>query len=359
MLKIYGNSGVSITSKIMRKGNYLFIAAAALMVAAINVRADVSVAWTSPPNNSVYPVGTIVTPIGQASASGIVGGTGLDLALVLDSSGSMGIMESGKTRQQWQKEAAIALVNGLPQDSTSVAVIEFDSDANTIKVLTPLNPSKADVIAAINSVDASGGTTIGAGIDKAAAELTGINHTAGRSQVMVVVSDGDSSGTPGENSDAAVTLGVDQIHSVGIPGHSALTMQRIVDGPDDSYGASSDNYGTYTGFDSGDDLNNLIALFSGTGGNLVGIAKVEVTDPNGNTVVVPTDALGNFSAPAWAIKAGAQTWQAKAYDTAGNTDTDNLTLYGQATGVPDGGSTLGLLGIGLLALGRISSRRNN
>ena len=133
--------------------------------------ADVSVAWTAPPNGSGSPVGTCVAPIGQATASGSVGGDGLDLALVLDSSGSMVSVPSGQSKslQVLQREAAIALVNALPEGTTSVTVIEFDEDANTAQVLTALSSDKAAVIAAINSVDANGGTNIGLGIDEAAA----------------------------------------------------------------------------------------------------------------------------------------------------------------------------------------------
>jgi hypothetical protein len=270
----------------------------------------------------------------------------------------------GKTRQQWQREAATALVNALPQDSTSVAVIEFDSDANTVRTLTALNPNKASVISGINSVDASGGTTIGTGIDQAKTELTGSNHTAGRTQVMVVISDGSSSGSPGENADTASLAGVDQIHSVGIPGHSALTMQRIVDGLDDNYAASADNHGTYTGFDSADDLNALVALFAGTGGSLVGLQGVDVTLPDGSVLTGVQDGLGNFIVPAigsWAMLPGANTFTAVATATDGTTASATLTLYGQSgpAGVPDGGSTLLLLSgvlVGLLSFAR--ARKN-
>lgn len=317
-------------------------------------RADVSVAWTSPPNGSIFNVGVLVNPLGQASASGGVGGSGLDLALVLDSSGSMGLVESGKSRQQWQKDAAIALVNALPTATTSVAVIEFDSDASTVRMLSPLTTEKALIIAAINSVDASGGTTIGSGIDLARVQLTGPLHTAGRSQQMVVMSDGESSGLPGENADVAAAAGIDAIHSIGMPGHSALTMQRIVDGPDDSYANAADNYGIYTGVSN---LTALEALFNGTAGNLVGIDHVEITLPNG-TVINPAaiDGLGNFST-SWTMQLGANTFTARAYDTDGNSAVATLTLNGvSGPGVPDAGATAGLLGIGLVALAALRRR---
>lgn len=344
--------------------SFLTLASAVLLTGA-SAFADVSVIWTAPANGTSYPVGTLVNPIGAATASGVIGGSGgLDLALVLDSSGSMTSSNSGKTRQTWQREAAIALVNALPQGSTSVTVIEFDSDANTLRTLTPLVPDKALVIAAINAVDASGGTTIGTGIDRATAELTGANHTAGRNQVMVVISDGASGGSPGENADAAALAGVDQIHSVGIPGHDATTMRRIVDGLDDNFASAADNHGTYTGFSTGDDLNALIGLFSGTGGSLVGLSSVDVTLPDGTVLSGVQDGLGNFTVPtigSWAIQPGANVFTALATATDGSTATATLTLFGQSasTGVPDSGNTLTLLGLAILGLIPITRRFRN
>lgn len=64
--------------------------ASAVLFAGAGAMADVSVVWTAPANGTVYPVGTLVNPVGAATATGSIGGTGgLDLALVLDSSGSM------------------------------------------------------------------------------------------------------------------------------------------------------------------------------------------------------------------------------------------------------------------------------
>ena len=102
--------------------------------------AATAVSWTSPADGSSYPVGTSVSPTGTASGIGLTG-TGLDLALVLDSSSSMGSYVSvggtSQSRAQWQKDAAIALVNNLPDSMTSVAIVEFDYDANLVTGLPP------------------------------------------------------------------------------------------------------------------------------------------------------------------------------------------------------------------------------
>jgi hypothetical protein len=318
--------------------------------------AGASVAWTSPPNGSTYAVGTVVNPTGVASGVGGQAGTGLDLALVLDSSGSM-----GGAGQLAQRNAALALVAALPSATSSVAVVEFDSDANLVLGLTPVSTGLATINAAITSVDASGGTNIAAGISTATAELTGANHIAGRTQVMVVVSDGSTSGAdPGAAADAAIAAGVDNVHSVGIPGHVASQMQNIANGPDNITG-NSDDIGVYTA----GSLDALTALFNGTAGNLVGLTRVDVTLPDGTLLVgVPTDGLGNFALSGWNIQAGANTFTATAYATDGSQASATLTLYGISpnTGgggnsVPDGGTTAALLGFALCSVSFLKKKR--
>lgn len=320
--------------------NKMFAVGAAVLVSSLwsatPAMAAVTASWGSPLNNSVFDAGSVISLTGSANASGIIGGTGLDLALVLDSSGSMGTISSGKSRQAWVREAAAALVNAVPQASTSVSVVEFDSDANLLKGLTPLGTDKAGVLTAINSVDASGGTNIGAGITRATTELTGPNATAGRVQVQVVISDGISSGTPATSAAAAFAAGVDAVHAVGIPGHSAATMQAI----------ATAGHGTYT---NGSDLTALIGLFSGTGGNLVGIDSVDILLNDGTLLDnVGIDGLGNFVLPAVTVFEGINVFKATAYDTLGNSATAELVLIGSAVPEPE---TLALLLAGLAVFG--------
>ncbi len=307
--------------------------------------AATAVSWTSPADGSSYPVGTTVAPTGVASGIGQTG-TGLDLALVLDSSGSMGRYETvgavTQTRAQWQKDAAIALVNNLPDSMTSVAVVEFDRDANLVTMLSPLLTDRAAIIAAINSVDASGGTYIGRGIRVATTELTGAGHTVGRSQQMVVFSDGSTSGTPATDASNALAAGVDAVHSVALPGANISTMQSIA-------GAGN---GTFIDASSSTGIQNLIDLFSGFGGNLVGIDRVDITMPDGTFLgSVALDAFGNFITPDWLMALGANVFNATAYGSDGTSAIATLTLNGTAadTAVPEPG-VLGLLGLGLLGL---------
>lgn len=289
------------------------------------VHAAASVSWLSPADGSSAPVGTNVAPTGIASGVGS-SGDGLDLVLVLDSSGSMGSTSAGQTRQQWQRDAAIALVNSLPAATTSVSIVEFDSDANVVIGLTALTPASniTDIIAAINGVNAGGSTNIPNGINAATAELTGANATAGRSKQMVVISDGATSGSVTTAAQAALVAGVNNIHSVAIPGANISTMQAI----------ATNGNGVFSNFSDPADLANIASVFDGTAGNLVGLDRVEVTLPDGTVITVPTDGLGNFNLADYALELGDNVFSATAFATDGTQATADLTVIGTAVTTP-------------------------
>lgn len=318
------------------------IALAAGLTLAATSQAATSVAWTSPAENSEYTVGTVVNIQGQASANGVIGG-GLDLVLVLDSSGSMqqSATSNGitKTRQQWQRDAAIALVNNLPMGTTSVGVVEFDADANVARVLSPLSGNLAALIAAINGVDAAGATNIPAGITLAASQLTGALHTAGRPQHMIVMSDGETTGNVITATQNALLAGVDSVHSVALPGGSITTMQNI----------ASNGNGTFINATS--NLQALIDVFSGTAGSLVNLDHVDVTLADGTVLHdVATDAFGNFNVNV-NIALGVNTFVADAYGTDGTSASATLHIIGKQPVRVNEASSLGLLALGFIALG--------
>lgn len=287
---------------------------------------DIGTSWLAPPDGSTYLVGTIVNPLGNANASGTTGGTGLDLALVIDDSGSM-----GGTRMATAKAAATALVNGLPTDTSSVAIAGFDSAAHHGIALTPVSTGSSAIISAINGLVAGGGTNIGAGITLGGIDIVA-GHTTGRSKVMVVLSDGQGT----YNSEALTYYNNHGIvtHTVGIEGHNAAQMQTI----------ATHGHGTYT---SGS-VASLISLFNGTGGSLVGLDHVDVQLPNGTWLNnYATDGLGNFTLPNWTMVAGANVFTVNAYGSDSSSATAELTLYGNVVPVPSA-VLLGAMGLGMV-----------
>lgn len=304
--------------------------------------AATSVSWLTPPNGSSYLEGTYVAPVGQASCTGQTGGTGLDLMLVIDVSGSMA--GAGITAA---KDAATALVNALPDNTTQVGIVTFSSSANTVEVLQDLTTNKAGLLSTIAGLGTGGSTAIGSGIAAATSELTSVRAIADHTKMMVVLSDGNNNAgvNPYTAANAAASSNI-TIHTVGIPGHNATTMSEI----------ANIGGGVYTNVTN---LNNLASLFAGTGGNLVGIDHVEITMPNGPSIPsIGTDGLGNFTLPNWAMQLGANEFIATAYCTDGNSASATLTLYG--TGgpgpVPEP-ATMMLFGLGLIGLAGMSRKK--
>jgi Mg-chelatase subunit ChlD len=111
----------------------------------------------------------------------------LDLALTIDSSGSMAWNDPQGLRKSASKTFVDAL---LPQDRA--AVVDFDSFA---RVLQGLTTDKDAVKQAIDRIDDFGGTNIGAGVGLANDVLIDAADPD-RGRVMILLTDGDGSWNP-------------------------------------------------------------------------------------------------------------------------------------------------------------------
>jgi von Willebrand factor type A domain/Bacterial TSP3 repeat len=106
----------------------------------------------------------------------------VDVAFVLDSSGSMGWNDPNGLRQTSAKQFVDAL---LVHDRG--AVIDFDGSAAVVQYLTG---DKAALRAAIDGIDSSGGTDIGVGVNAGLTALAA-NTDPARVQMMILLTDGE------------------------------------------------------------------------------------------------------------------------------------------------------------------------
>lgn len=107
----------------------------------------------------------------------------VDVALIIDSSGSMSWNDPSDLR----KEGAKVFVD-TAQNGDGIAVIDFDEDVVVPWHMTPLTSDRTAVKAAIDTIDSSGSTNIGGGLQAGYDEL--LAGPADHTKAAVILTDG-------------------------------------------------------------------------------------------------------------------------------------------------------------------------
>jgi len=122
-------------------------------------------------------------PAGDALGPAPTSAGSVDVALIIDSSGSMAGNDPGNKRI----DAAKAYLTGLSfLPSDRVAVVDFATTARLARGLSPVPAEKQQLVDAINTIGSNGfSTNIRAGIDAACAELKAHGSAAKRGAILL------------------------------------------------------------------------------------------------------------------------------------------------------------------------------
>ena len=154
-----------------------------------------------------------------------------DVALVIDTSGSM----AGQKLED-AKAAAVLFVGhmDLAPGRDQVAVVRYDAEA---QVACQLTNGQAVIEAAIRNLTSRNGTHIDKGLRTALAELQGPRHFERNMLVMILLTDGVQTGTPGEELRAAAEVrdaGV-RLYAIGLGADVDAATLREMAGDDSRY----------------------------------------------------------------------------------------------------------------------------
>ena len=159
---------------------------------------------------------------------------GIDVSLVIDRSGSMGgdeIVQAKNASNQF-----VALLN----HGDNIAVSSFESSASVNFSLTTIesDQTKIDAQNAINSINASGGTSIGAGLQTGQGELND-NPNPNYPQAMILLSDGQENEAPMVADILPTIPDETDIYTIGLgSGADALLLSQIANFTDGFYSFS-------------------------------------------------------------------------------------------------------------------------
>ncbi len=136
----------------------------------------------------------------------------IDVAIAIDSSGSMAWNDPGDVRKDAARNFIDALIDG-----DRVSVIDFDSFVRS----QTLSDDRAAAKAFVDTIDSSGGTNIGLAVKAINDELIA-NGTADRPKVGILLTDGDGTYSAFETNRAA-QAGI-QVYTIGL-GNAVNTSQ--------------------------------------------------------------------------------------------------------------------------------------
>ncbi len=154
-----------------------------------------------------------------------------DIALLVDTSSSMTGQKIDDARA-----AALSFVDliDLAPGRSQVAVVRFDREAEVVRELTN---ARAPLESAIRSLQVRSGTHIDKGLRTALGELQSPRHLARNAQVLILLTDGVQTGTPGEEVRAAVEVlaaGI-RVYTIGLGADVDEATLRTIAGDDERY----------------------------------------------------------------------------------------------------------------------------
>ncbi|MFH1026940.1 MAG: VWA domain-containing protein [Pseudomonadota bacterium] len=251
----------------------------------------------------------------SGTATGVGGGQGIDLVVVMDDSGSLVWEDPARARFNALQDLMNSFAAGA---NVQVGLIFFSDSTSTAVQLSDVSTAVASVNSAISSHAApSGSTAIGSGITAAVAELAARGRT-GASKVIVLFTDGEE--TMGSNPTGAATTAAAQGVTVNVVGLGTS-------------GASSSNGAIATAGGgtllAATDTTQLAGMFRSA--TLVGIQSVTVTNTTTGAAASNVSVSAGAFTAAIDLNDGANTIEVTATDTAGVTATQQVTVTSQGT----------------------------
>ncbi|MFN2114843.1 MAG: VWA domain-containing protein, partial [Anaerolineae bacterium] len=160
-----------------------------------------------------------------------------DVALVLDASGSMSDTTSanGPSKLEAAKDAARTFLEQLVDGRDQSALVQFNNEAT---VLAPLSATSADTAAALDSITQATGTRIDLALDAGRQVLTGEGHRPDNNPVLILLTDGEPTGTTEEDVLAAAQRAADAdllVFTIGLGSEVDHELLRLIASEPDWY----------------------------------------------------------------------------------------------------------------------------